>query len=434
MSVPSTPPRLVLAAPDGELRDHPELEAVGVCGPEPVPIPREDWIPVPDGSDLYTLPGRSPVGLDPADGELAFLEPDEGDEVVDAAAAFLAPAWTRWHLPAYVTREAAPDLPLYAYAALGFADDRFWTTGLRVDADVRQDPWTFDLDAIERSVVERVGDTENRVLQQLSRCALEYHCRAAQNFFLARHEAPLPASVACNAQCLGCISLQPDGEFRASHERLTRRVTPEEIAEVARLHWENVPDGVVSFGQGCEGEPLLEGEVLLESVKLMRAANPDGTIHLNSNASKPELVAAMADAGLDSLRISLNSVRPEVYEAYYRPRGYGFEQVAQSAREMRKRDKHVSTNLLYFPGVTDTPGELELFAAFAQEVKLEMVQLRNLNVDPELYVLGMPEWAVEDGMGPAAFMEALSERCPGIGYGYFNPKRARMAELAAGRS
>ncbi|MEM7246420.1 MAG: hypothetical protein AAF533_13805, partial [Acidobacteriota bacterium] len=69
-----------------------------------------------------------------------------------------------------------------------------------------------------------------------------------------------------------------------------------------------------------------------------------------------------------------------------------------------------------------------------QEVKLEMVQLRNLNVDPELYVLGMPEWAVEDGMGPAAFMEALSERCPGIGYGYFNPKRARMAELAAGRS
>ena len=44
----------------------------------------------------------------------------------------------------------------------------------------------------------------------------------ARAFALGRHEAPLPTSVACNAQCVGCLSLQPDGAFRAAHERLTR--------------------------------------------------------------------------------------------------------------------------------------------------------------------------------------------------------------------
>ena len=34
--------------------------------------------------------------------------------------------------------------------------------------------------------------------------------------------------------------------------------------------------------------------------------------------------------GLDSIRISLNSARPDFYRAYYRPRGYDFEDVVAS--------------------------------------------------------------------------------------------------------
>ncbi len=426
---PSHPPRLVFCDADENLIDHPELEAVGVDGPEAAPIPLEDWIPLPEGSDFYVLPERSPVALDPEDGELVVWE----EEGVHAASAFLAPAWTRSHLPAYESREGAPTLPLFGYAVLGFADERFWTTGARVDADVRQDPWTFDREAIESSVRrELIATPDNRVMQQLERCAIEYSCRAAQNYFLARHEAPLPASVACNAQCVGCISLQPDGEFRAAHERLTRRVRPEEIAEIAFRHCERVPDGVVSYGQGCEGEPLLEGEVLVESVRLMRERRPEGgTINLNSNASLPEVVAQMAEAGLDSMRVSMNSPRHEIYEAYYRPRHYGFDDVERSIAEMKTRGRWVSLNLLYFPGVTDTEQEIEALGDFLERSGVDLIQLRNLNVDPELYVQALPEGSLAPGCGVPEFMARISSRLPRLAYGYFNPTKERYAALAA---
>lgn len=410
--------------------DHPSLEAVGVDGARPQPIPREEWIPVPRGSDFQALPGRIPLGRDPRTGRLRAFDEDEAR----AASVFLAPAWTRGHLPAWKLRPDAPTLPTYAYATLGFADGGFWTTGVRVDADPRQDPWRFDCDDVSRLSFRKMEALpRNRVAQQLMRCALEYGCRAAQNWVLGRHEAPLPTSVACNAQCVGCISLQPDGEFRASHERLTRRVTPHEIVQVALDHWKHVPDGVVSFGQGCEGEPLLEGEVLVEAVRRLRKITGQGTINLNTNASKPEVVAALAEAGLDSIRVSLNSVRPDVYAAYYAPRHYGFADVERSALEMSRRGRFVSVNYLYFPGVNDTAQELKAFVDFARRVDLDLVQVRNLNIDPDLYARVLPSGTIRQGLGVREWMRRLSEAIPGLAYGYFNPTKELYARHRARR-
>lgn len=425
---PSHAPRLVFIDADGEIVEHDELEAVGVCGPEPARIALEDWIPVPRGSDFFLLPGRLPVAWSPEEEDVVVLE----GEGLHAASTFLAPAWTRHHLPAYETMDEAPALPLHAHAVLGAADGLLWTTAVRVDPDERQDPWRFEDDeAIRRGAFGELDrDPENRVVQQLTRCALEYSCRAAQNFFLGRHEAPLPVSVACNAQCVGCISLQPDGEFRASHERLTRRVEPREIAAVALSHWERVPDGVVSFGQGCEGEPLLEDDALEEAIVMLRHRTSQGTINLNSNASRPDVVARLADAGLDAIRISLNSARPDVYAAYYNPRGYDFSDVECSAMEMKRRGRFISTNLLYFPGVTDTEAELDAFGSFCERVGVDVVQVRNLNIDPEIYARALPPGVIETGFGPARFMARLSERLPRLRYGYFNPTKERYAEVA----
>lgn len=396
-------------------------------GPAAAPVPREDWIPVPAGSDFFQLPGRAPLARDPSSGELVVVDAPG----LVAASVFMAPAWTRAHLPAYRTREAAPALPLHAHAAVGYADDAFWTTGVRVDPDPRQDPETFDGEAVRRGAFAWLEESpDNRVVQQLTRCALEYGCRAAQNFFLGRHEAPLPTSVACNAQCVGCISLQPDGEFRASHDRLTRQVEAVDVAEVVRRHWQRVPDGVVSFGQGCEGEPLLEGDLLLETVRMLRAETGRGTINLNSNASRPDVVAALAAAGLDSLRVSLNSARPALYEAYYRPRHYSLADVERSIVEMKRRGRWVSTNLLYFPGVTDTEEELEAFARLVVEAGVDVVQVRNLNVDPEIYVRALPPGSVRPGFGPREFMRRLGRLAPRVAFGYFNPTKERFAELA----
>lgn len=404
---------------------------MGVDGQDPAPIPLDDWIPLPRGSDFYMLPGRAALALDPATG--AIVELDEEDLV--ACSVFLAPAWTRSHRPAYRTREGAPALPLYAYAAVGFADDRFWTTGARVDPDERQDPWTFDAETIRKAAFARLeAMPDNRVAQQLSRCALEYGCRAAQNFFLGRHEAPLPTSVACNAQCIGCISLQPDGEFKASHERLQRRVRPEDIVDLARSHWSRVPDGVVSFGQGCEGEPLLEADVLVEAVNLLDGEAIRGTINLNSNASLPDAVARLADAGLDSMRVSMNSARPDVYAAYYQPRHYGLDDVERSIGEMKARGKFVSTNYLYHPGVNDTEDEIAAFADFLRRTGVDLVQVRNLNIDPEIYERALPAGTLRPGVGVKEFTRRIAEAVPGIAFGYFNPTRAGYAAMAKARA
>ena len=90
------------------------------------------------------------------------------------------------------------------------------------------------------------------------------------------------------------------------------------------------------IGQGCEGDPLQNAGLLAESSALYRAGGGKGTINCNTNASDPEAVAMLCDAGLTSLRASLCSARPELYEAYHRPVGYGFADARRSLAIARK--------------------------------------------------------------------------------------------------
>ncbi len=396
----------------------------GVGGGEPRPVAAADFLSLPRGSDLFTMPGRTPVGIDPRTGEPVPFTGEDSKAPVNAVAAFLAPAHTLALTPATVTRAGAPPLPLFAYSAVGYQDGRFVATGFRVDPDIRQDPWRFDARLLEKQVAARLARMpENRVVQQLERCAREYHCRAAQNFFIGRHEAPLPTSVTCNALCVGCISLQPDGSFKASHERLGRAPTAEEVAAVALDHIARVPAAVVSFGQGCEGEPLLNADLLVESVRLIRGATAAGTINLNSNASKPDVVAQLARAGLDSIRVSMNSARPEIYGAYYRPQKYEFADVVASMRMMKQHGRFLSINYLVFPGVTDTEEEISAFIDLVATVDADLVQMRNLNIDPEVYAAALPAGSIHQGFGMRRVMARLRDRFPHLRFGYFNPPK-----------
>jgi wyosine [tRNA(Phe)-imidazoG37] synthetase (radical SAM superfamily) len=430
-ATPKEPLRMVYARPDGSILDHPSWRMLAVGGAEPrAPRPQE-IVPLPRGSDLFLLPGRAPLGLDPASG-LAVVDDDDAH---CAVAAFLAPAWTLFLHPAYRTRQAAPALPLFAYAAVGFADGRFWTTGMRVDTDTRQDPWRFDRLRLAGQVTARLAEhPDNPVVAQLQRCAIEYNCRAAQNFFIGRHEAPIPTSVTCNSRCVGCISLQPDGSFRASHERVKRPPRPSDIAELALAHLARVPDGVVSFGQGCEGEPLLGEALLPEATRLIRAGNRRGIINVNTNGSRPDVIEAMCEAGLDAIRVSLNSPRRELYDAYYRPANYDFDAVLASLAVMRRHGRYRSINYLVFPGVTDTEPELEAMIEFVAASDLELIQMRNLNIDPQLYRQILPAGSVREGFGIGEFMRRLRHRFPHLRYGYFNPNRPRWEQLRAART
>lgn len=415
--------RMVFSDCEGRLYDHPELAAAGLDGPEPTALGAADLIPLPRGSDLMMLPGRHPVGIDPADGSPVTFSSLNGEEVF-AAAAFMAPAHTQGHRPAYVASADAPALPLFAYTALAFRSGKFYAAGIRVDGDPRQDPWRFDPATVDRGIEETLEVMpQNRLAQQLEKCARVYNCRAAQNFFLGRHEAPLPTSVACNSRCVGCLSLQKDGAFKAAHDRLTVPPSAEEIAEVALRHIGRVDRAVVSFGQGCEGEPLINSELLCRAIRLIRAETGRGTINLNTNASMPAAVEALVDAGLDSIRVSLNSPREALYNAYFRPAGYGLDDVTETIARCRRREIWVSINLLYFPGVTDTAEEAGALKEIFGKAAVDMIQLRNLNIDPEVYVRALPAGVQQRGMGIREFMKDLKEEFPHLRFGYFNPPK-----------
>jgi hypothetical protein len=56
-----------------------------------------------------------------------------------------------------------------------------------------------------------------------------------------------------------------------------------------------------------------------------------------------------------------------------------------------------------------------------EETGLHMIQLRNLNIDPDLYRASLPEAAVQPGRGMRWLRASLSRRFPRLRFGYFNP-------------
>ena len=311
---PRRRPYLVYANSQGEITDFPELEMAGRSGSHYLLPELQDLIPLPEGSELFVLPGRKPVGFESDSDEPSLLaeNPDAPAEGIQAVAAFMSPAHTAIHTAAFAKNDDAVTLPLFAYTAVGWLDGRFWVSGFRSDDDLRQEPEGFDPDKIRTCTQKRLQTLpQNRLVQHLGTCSLTYSCPAAKNYFLDRHEAPLPTSPECNARCLGCISLQPSGCCPSTQDRIRFVPTANEIAEVAIPHLQRVANGVVSFGQGCEGEPLLQADTIEKAIRLIRKETSNGTVNLNSNASLPEAVERLARAGLDSIRVSLNSARAD---------------------------------------------------------------------------------------------------------------------------
>jgi pyruvate-formate lyase-activating enzyme len=416
--------RLVYADEAGQIYDHPYLEMAGMSGGTWQRVDASYLIPLPRGSELFLMPERFPVGYDRKKQRFVRLEQDPHDHMgkVQAVAAFMAPAHTQILTAAYQRTQNAPVLPLFSYTAVGWKEGRFLAAGMRIDPLVRQDIDQFDPATLKkRARGALVHQPDNRLIQQLAICALSYGCPAAKNYFLGRWEAPLPTSPQCNASCLGCISLQDNCGVCVAQERITFVPTPEEIAEVAVGHLQKAEEPLVSFGQGCEGEPLLQGKTLVKAIELIRSQTGIGTINLNTNGSLPRTVAQLRASGLDSIRVSLNSAREGYYHRYYRPNGYRFSDVKESLRIMKRGGGFASINLLTLPGVTDEAEEVAAIVRLIDETGIDLIQMRNLNIDPDWYLEGIGYRA----SGPPLFIPGMIERIrglhPQIKFGYFNP-------------
>lgn len=393
--------KLLLADEKGTVFEHPTLLATVRSGEEVRPADGRP-IPLPEGAKLAHLPGRLPVGFDPRSGELELVRDFEVSGrrfVPHAVGALLPPGYTRLLLPGEVKNEGAPVLPQWAYTAAAWRGEGPVVWARHTDRRTHWSPEKYSTPEVKGLVkAHQKRFPGNRVLKQLETCALVYRCFTSQNVFYARDEAAIPVSTMCNAFCVGCISEQPEAGPPSSHDRMTEGPLAKEMADVALWHLANAPGRtMISFGQGCEGEPLTRWRVIEEAIRQVRAVTPKGSININTNASLTQGLAKLFDAGLDAIRVSLNSAHPELYAAYYQPKGYSFEDVEASIAVARENGAYLALNLLLFPGVTDRKGEAELLAKLVKKYRVDQVQTRSLCIDPLQYL----EVARDRGAGGA---------------------------------
>ena len=416
-------PYLLYSDGKGNIFEDLSLYATGRAGWDAYPVPDEDWMELPEGGNLYELPGRKGIGIDVETGNMRLC--DKGW----AVAAFIPPAHTGLYIAAYETEPDAPTLPLFCYTAAGWLNNKFYVAAVRIEQDIRQECAGYD-DAKIKSGAEHLLQTypHNRLVKHLmNNCALTYHCPAARNFSLHRWECPVPSSPACNANCVGCISFQPAEESIVStQDRLTFKPTAQEITEFTVPHLMDAPYPIVSFGQGCEGEPLLMWETIREAIIEMRKHTSRGSININTNGSKPDAVKALCEAGLNSIRVSTNSARKHIYTPYYRPNNYQFEDIVESLKVMRSYGGWASINYFVFPGMTDSVEEYEALRKLIKDTDLTMIQWRNFNIDPDWYLAKIGVTETGEIMGVKQFMELIHEEFQHLKFGYFNPPLERQ--------
>ncbi|MCH5686457.1 radical SAM protein [Niabella sp. W65] len=388
-----------------------------------MPVPEDEWIELPDGGSLYELPGRRGIGIDVETGDMRLCEKGW------AVAAFIPPAHTGFYLSAYETAPGAPTLPLFCYTAVGWQNDKFYVPAMRIEQDIRQECSGFNAEKVESGVEQLISAyPHNRLVKHLAEnCALTYHCPAARNYFMGRWECPVPASPACNANCVGCISLQPDEETIVStQDRLKFKPSVEEIVEFTVPHLETAPFPLISFGQGCEGEPLLMWETIEKAIMKIRKHTSKGSININTNGSKPDAVKRLCEAGLNSIRVSTNSARREVYMPYYRPNNYEFEDIIESLKVVNSFGGWTSINYFVFPGMTDSIAEYEALRKLIKETNLKMIQWRNFNIDPDWYLGKIGATDTGECMGVQQLLQEIRQEFPDLKYGYFNPPMERI--------
>ena len=416
-------PYILFSDGDGNIFEDTSLFACGRSGWDAVAVDKDEWIELPTGGQLYELPGRRGIGIDVGTGDMRLCTKGW------AVAAFIPPAYTGTYLAAYETLPEAETLPLFCYTAASWIDEKFYVPAIRIENDIRQESAGFDETKINAGVKKYLSAfPHNRLVQHLANnCCLTYHCPAARNYFIGRWECPVPSSPACNANCIGCISFQPQEETIVStQDRLTFKPTAEEITEYTVPHLETAPYPIVSFGQGCEGEPLLMWQTIRDAIKEIRKHTQKGSININTNGSDPNAVKVLCEAGLNSIRVSTNSAREKIYTPYYRPNNYTFNDIVESLKVVNSFGGWTSINYFVFPGMTDSEEEYEALRKLINDTGLKMIQWRNFNIDPDWYLgkIGISETG--ECLGIRQMMNLLTEEFPHLKFGYFNPSIERI--------
>jgi molybdenum cofactor biosynthesis enzyme MoaA len=166
----------------------------------------------------------------------------------------------------------------------------------------------------------------------------------------------------------------------------------------------------------------MQWQRICEAITAIRTETDRGTINLNTNGSIPARVEAICRSGLDSIRISLNSARKELYDWYYCPQNYCFDDVVESIKIAGDNGVFTMINYLIFPGITDQKEEVAALVKIIERTRPNLVHFKNLNIDPQLYLkaMGSPS---RPGIGIKKAKELLAKEFPYLQFGYYNRTR-----------
>jgi pyruvate-formate lyase-activating enzyme len=356
--------------------------------------PLLEALPMPPRADVVHLPGRPGIGLDRTGRARELGQGRFG------VAAILPIGYLRMSLPAYVDDLGAPPLHPRAYAAVGAdANGQLVVSAVALDRDASAVEGRSSPDLAARITASQRDQPASRVLRQLARCAKDYHCRAAANAFLERHDCALPVGAPRNERPPEVLVLHDDSDASPT-EPAAFRPTPEELAETASRHLKG-GGTVVAFGRACEGEPLLAVRVVEQAIAAIRERTPLGTIHLETNGSSPVALRRLCDAGLDSVAVRVVSARAETYETIHRPDGYRFADVRASLAHAIAGKVSVAIKVLALPGLTDRPRELDALVGLAGDLPAGgSLILRDLAADPQRALQIATSAEVAIGMRP----------------------------------
>lgn len=416
-------PDLLFARANGELIDFPAVKMAGRRGHTIVEPREEELIPLPEGSSITALPYRIPSGINKDKVELInlrFNPYSKKKETVWAVGALLPQGFTRTLVPAFFTPPGQKLLPLLGYTAVGIHRGQLMVAALQTDEHFIWNPKHFNTKELEQRVRQKQRKfPQNRLIAQLGICSLEYGCFTAQNIFYGRWEGGIPVSPECNACCVGCISSQPSECCPSPQRRLNFVPQVAEIEEIGAEHLKSSDNGIISFGQGCEGEPSLQADLIRESIKRIRQQTDQGTININTNAGHTLNIKKIIDSGIDSIRVSMISPTPEVYHAYHRPKDYQMDHVIESLICAYGAGVYTSLNLLSFPGFTDDEQEVERLISLIKKTGVKKVQFRNLNIDPEQYLTIIPPRKLNP-LGIGRMISILQKEIPHLEIGNYS--------------
>ena len=291
----SRTPALLVADPSGKVLEHPRLLATVRVGRGGAPATRAGQSRFRRARRLVHLPGRRPVGVDPETGELVLVSRGAGGK-----AALRSPRGRRARSPGLhadlsspgEVKADGPVLPQWAYTAAAWGGRRGARSPGRCTPIVARTGPGALLDRRElkaRVEAHRARFPENRVLQAARdlRARLPLLHQPERLLRPGRRRDP----------GLGHVQRR----LRRLHLRPARRTdrpprTSGWTTDRPPRRWREVgarrtcaragPRTMVSFGQGCEGEPLTRWRVIAEAIRLHpRADEPGLACNINTNAS-----------------------------------------------------------------------------------------------------------------------------------------------------